>query len=99
MLSAFTHLIQFSSSLSLDQLSCLGDKRDDLAQIFFQSFLQEAVVSIQLLRHLHHSTGFTVGEHVLSVPLFTLLVTMPVLLPLFVLLVNLSVSVPLFTVN
>ena len=31
--------------LSLDRLGCLGDTRDDSAELLYQSFLQEAIVS------------------------------------------------------
>ena len=36
--------MQFSSVQFLDRLGCRGDMRDDLAEILFQSFLQEALV-------------------------------------------------------
>ena len=36
---------QITSVQSLDRLGRLGDMRDDSAEIFFQSFLQEAIVS------------------------------------------------------
>ena len=36
---------QLSSAQSLDRLGCQGDMRDDSAEIVFQSFLQEALVS------------------------------------------------------
>ena len=37
--------VQFSSAQFLDRLDHKGSMRDDLAEIFFQSFLQEALVS------------------------------------------------------
>ena len=54
---------QFSSALSLDRLGRRGDMKDDSAQILFQSFLQQALVS---------SSGVGRDVHclVLSIPHF-----------------------------
>ena len=40
-----TIITQFSSFQSVDRLGRRGDKRDHSAEIIFQAFLQEAVVS------------------------------------------------------
>ena len=49
-----TFIVLISSVQSLDRLDCLGDMRDDSAEVLFQSFLQEALVS---------SSGFGRGAH------------------------------------
>ena len=41
----FKSFVGFSSIQSLDQLGPWGEMRDDLAEILFQSFTQEAIVS------------------------------------------------------
>ena len=42
--SHYNTTVQFSSVQSLDRLGRRGDKRDDSAEVLFQSFLQEALV-------------------------------------------------------
>ena len=51
----FHSFVEFSSVRSLDQLGLQGELRDDWAEIFFQSFLQEAIVSCSGLGRDVHS--------------------------------------------
>ena len=65
--SKSTSSFQFSSVQSLDRLSCRGDITDDSAEILFQSFLQEAIVSTFSLGRDVHSLTLSI-QHFLCRP-------------------------------
>ena len=60
-------MVQFSLVQSLDRLGRREDRRDDSAEILFQSFLQEAVVNSSGMARDVHSLMMSI-QHFLSRP-------------------------------